>query len=273
MTSAAAGSLDHCWTRVQSCGPSVCTKFPCQEMAVLVRFWSKYPVTPSNRGSISGLFNTQDACDFFIFTKLKLHSFSKRSVFILPLPVDSMFFLVPCILPAPTDSDESRIWLLHRECRALFVNAVHSSKERQTRMLNNRVRAIILRLPAIVLLNTRTTFRPRNSGLLRVRPEFPGRNVVFNKTIAGRRRTLLLECKASENVCEKRMLKFQNKQMERRVKTTAFTCTKRKWRARWWKAPCFCFPRIEIVRERENIKKQTQKLDKKVEKPEKQCES
>ena len=29
----------------------------------------------------------------------------------------------------------------------------------------------------------------------RRRPEFPGRNVVFNKTIAGRRRTLLLNVK------------------------------------------------------------------------------
>ena len=37
----------------------------------------------------------------------------------------------------------------------------------------------VLRLPAIVLLNTERI------------PEFPGRNVAFNKTIAGRRRTLL----------------------------------------------------------------------------------
>ena len=42
----------------------------------------------------------------------------------------------------------------------------------------------ILRLPAIILLNT--TFFGR-------RPEFPGRNVMFNKMIAGRRRTLLLK--------------------------------------------------------------------------------
>ena len=63
---------------------------------------------------------------------------------------------------------------------------------RATRTFNNRV----LRLPAIVLHLLHTTFRPGNSGLLRVY-EFQGRNVVFNKTIAGRWRTLLLNVKSA----------------------------------------------------------------------------
>ena len=56
------------------------------------------------------------------------------------------------------------------------------------------------------LLNT--TFRPGNSGLLRVipedrrRPEFPGRNVVFNKNDCWKTKNSVVECKASENVCE-----------------------------------------------------------------------
>ena len=40
-----------------------------------------------------------------------------------------------------------------------------------------------------------------SSSSTRRRPEFPGRNVVFNKTIAGRRRTLLLETSLLTEKC------------------------------------------------------------------------
>ena len=111
----------------------------------------------------------------------------------------------------------SQIWIISRsKCRRHWSESPPPFSLK-TFSFNNRV----LRLPAIVLLNT--TFRPGNSGLLRVcpsflntpiftytrrRPEFPGRNVVFNKTIAGRvfcwkTKNPVVECiKASENVCE-----------------------------------------------------------------------
>ena len=44
-------------------------------------------------------------------------------------------------------------------------------------------------------------FDPETRTYTRRRPEFPGRNVVFNKTIAGRRRTLLLNVKPAR-ICE-----------------------------------------------------------------------
>ena len=63
------------------------------------------------------------------------------------------------------------------------------------------------------LLNT--TFRPRNSGLLRVyvqvrRPEFPGRNVVFNKNDCWKTKNSVVECKASENFCENGLFVLSN---------------------------------------------------------------
>ena len=72
-------------------------------------------------------------------------------------------------------------------------------------MFNNNCEVDLLRLPAIVLLNT--TFQPGNSKAwtyTRRRPELPGRNVVFNKTIAGSSATKnsAVECEAGENVWE-----------------------------------------------------------------------